>query len=186
MKRVLALIICLTLTFCLCGCKGNKKKNENGIDIEYFVNLGQIPENDIVLGTTPENLKKALDERSKESEENGEDYGYNEIEGDKNVLVEEGPYDYYYKKDNPENGIGYIVSYKDAFGFKLGDIIVEVKKQLEDYNVESVNANEKNAFFYFGDYSKAQVLKITFEKNSVLFLFEDNALCATAVYSNEF
>ncbi len=186
MKRVLSLILCIAFIFTLCSCKDGKKNNDGSVDIEYFANLGQIPENDITIGTTRDKLISTLDKRGEEAEKNGEHYGYNEIEGENNVLVEEGPYDYYYKKADSDKRVAYIVSYLDAYGFKVGDIIVEVENALTDYEVKKENANEKNAFFYFGDYSKAQVLRITFEKNSVLFLFEDNALCATAIYSNEF
>lgn len=186
MKRIIAILLCLTFVFSFVGCKSGKKNGGNGVDIEYFANLGQIPENDITLGTTPEKLKQTLDKRGEEAEKNGEHYGYNEVEGENNVLVEEGPYDYYYKKANPQNGVAYIVSYLDAFGFKIGDIIVEVEKKLGDYEVEKLSANESNAFFYFGDYEKAQILRITFKKNTVLFLFEDNSLCATAIYRNDF
>ncbi len=186
MKRIVALTLSLLLIFGLCGCKDGKKKGGDGVDIEYYAKLGQIPENDITLGTTPENLKSVLDKRSVEAEKNGEHYGYNEIEGDKNVLVEEGPYDYYYKKADPKAGLDCIISYVDAFGFTLGDIISEVEGKLTDYEIIKENANERNAFFYFGDYSKAQVIKIEFEKNTVLFLFEDNALCASAIISDNF
>ncbi len=186
MKKIIALILCVSFIFCLGGCKNGKKSSGNGVDIEYYANLGQIPENDITLGTTPDKLKEILDKRGEEAEKNGEHYGYNEVEGENNVLVEEGPYDYYYKKANPNKGLVYIVSYLDAYGFKIGDIIVEVEKQLADYEVEKLGANEKNAFFYFGDYSKAQILRIKFEENTVLFLFEDNSLCATAIYRNDF
>lgn len=186
MKRIIALLLCLTFLLTLGGCKNGKKNGGNGVDIEYFANLGQIPENDITLGTTPEKLKETLDKRGEEAEKNGEHYGYNEVEGENNVLVEEGPYDYYYKKANPQNGVAYIVSYQDAYGFKIGDIIVEVEEHLSDYEVEKLGANDKNAFFYFGDYNKAQILRIPFKNNTVLFLFEDNSLCATAIYRNDF
>ena len=186
MKRSIALVLVLMLMFGLCGCKDGKKSSGNGIDIEYYAKLGQIPENDITLGTSPEDLKTALDKRAAEAEKKDEDYGYNEIEGDQNVLIEEGPYDYYYKKTDAKAGIGYIVSYVDAFGFEVGDIISEVEKNLSDYEITKENANEINAFFYFGDYSKAQIISIKFDKNSVMFLFEDNALCATAIMSNDF
>ena len=97
MKRSIALVLVLMLLFGLCGCNDGKKSGGNGIDIEYYAKLGQIPENDITLGTSPEDLKTALDKRAAEAEKKDEDYGYNEIEGDQNVLIEEGPYDYYYK-----------------------------------------------------------------------------------------
>ena len=186
MKRIFSIILVAILMFSLCGCKDGKKKGENGVDIEYYVNLGQIPENEITLGTSRDKLISVLNKRGEEAEKQGEHYGYNEIEGENNVLIEEGPYDYYYKKADSDKKVAYIVSYLDAFDFKLGDVIIEVKEALKEYDVNQENANENNAFFYFGDYSKAQVLKITFEKNSVLFLFEGSALCATAVYSNNF
>ncbi len=186
MKKIIALVLCLIFVLGICGCKSNKNNKDNSVDIEYFANLGQIPENEITLGTTPEKLKEVLDKRGEEAEKNGEHYGYNEVVGEKNVLVEEGPYDYYYKKANPEKGIAYIVSYVKAYGFELGDVIVEVEKKLENFDVEKVSANEKNAFFYFGDYSKAQILRVAFKENTVLFLFEESSLCATAIYRNDF
>ncbi len=186
MKKLLALILCIAFTFSLCGCKEKGGNGKDGIDIEYYVNLGQIPENDIPLGTSRDELISALDKRGIEAEKNGEHYGYNEIEGDENVLVEEGPYDYYYKKADPKKAIAYIVAYGEAFGFKTGDVIVEVENSLKKYGVVKEKANERNAFFHFGDYAKSQILKITFDENTVLFLFEDNALCATAIYSNDF
>ncbi len=186
MKRFLALVLCFCLVFCICGCNKSGKNGENSVDIEYYAKLGQIPENEIALGISPEKLIEILDKRGEEAEKNGEHYGYDKIEGENNVLIEEGPYDYYYKKANPENGIQCIVSYLDAFGFELGDVIVEVEEQLEDYDVENISANENNAFFYFGDYSRARILKATFDKNIIIFLFEDSSLCATAIYSKEF
>ena len=188
MKKVLALVISCLFLFCLTGCKdGQTKKNgSGGVDIEYYAKLGQIPECEITLGTKPEKVKETIENRENESGDDHEHGGYNEIEGTNNVLIEEGSYDYYYKKADPEKGVAYIVSYQDAYGFKIGDIIVEVEKQLGDYEVEKLGANEKNAFFYFGDYEKAQILRIPFKNNTVMFLFEDNSLCATAIYRNDF
>lgn len=188
MKKVLALMLSCLFLFCLTGCKdGETKKNgSGGVDIEYYAKLGQIPENEITLGTKPEKVKETIENRENESEDDHEHSGFNEIEGTNNVLIEEGSYDYYYKKANPEKGVGYMVSYAESFGFKTGDIISEVETALKSYDVKKEKASEKNAFFYFGDYSNAQILKIAFEKNSVLFLFENNALCATAIYRNDF
>ena len=44
---------------------------------------------------------------------------------------------------------------------------------------------EDNVFFFMGDISNVNLLKIAFEKNTVMFIFQDNALCATVIYSNE-
>lgn len=186
MKRILALTLALVFVFCLTGCKDSKTNKKGSVDIEYYAKLGQIPENEIALGTKPEDVKAVLDKRASESDDSHEHGGYNVIEGENNVLIEEGAYDYYYKKAEPEKGVGYIISYGESFGFKTGEIIVEMEEALKSYDVKKEKATESNAFFFIGDYNNAQVLKIEFEKNTVLFLFENNTLCATAIYRNNF
>ena len=186
MKRILALTLALMFVFCLTGCKDSKTNKKNSVDIEYYAKLGQMPENEITLGTKPEDVKAVLDKRANESDDSHEHGGYNVIEGENNVLIEEGAYDYYYKKAEPEKGVGYIISYGESFGFKTGEIIVEMEEALKSYDVKKEKATESNAFFFIGDYNNAQILKIAFEKNTVLFLFENNVLCATAIYRNNF
>lgn len=183
MKRILALLLSVLLIFGLCACKEREAKKSDGVDIEYYANLGQIPESDFMLGDTGETIKNHLQKKAQESED-GHAY-FDEQQGEKNVLLTDGTYEYYYKKSAPEKGIAYLVSYTDAYGFKLGDVILEVKEALEDYNVEELSANEENAFFYLGDTSNSSLLKVAFQKNTVMFLFEDNALAATVIYSNE-
>ncbi len=183
MKRIIALVLCLVFSLSLCGCKD---KGKNGAkNIEHYANQGQIPENDIALGTGYELLIETLDKRGIEAEKNGEHYGYNVTEGENNVLIAEGPYDYYYKKSDPKKAIGYIISYGTSFGFETGEVILNVENALEGLDYTKENANEDNAFFYFGDYSRAQVLKVNTQKNTVIFLFEDSTLTATAIYSND-
>lgn len=182
MKRILSLALVLIFALSLCSCKEEKKKNSSTVDIEYHANLGQIPENDLSLGMTPDEVKEALEKKQKEELEKGEEYGFNEQEGNTNVLITDGTYDYYCKKAESEKGINYIVSYTDAFGFKIGDVILEVKEALADYDVKEEAVTEENAFFYFGS-EGATLLKIEFPKNTVMFIFEDNALCATAIYT---
>ena len=185
MKRIIALALSIVFIFCLCGCKSGKSKGSNGVDIEYYAKLGQIPENDVVLGTTYEELIEVLDKRGQEAEKNGEDYGYNEFEGDNNVLISEGPYDYYYKKADSKKEIGFIISYGTAFGFEKDEVILNVENTVKEFDYKKESANEQNAFFYLGDYSKAEVLKVNFEKTTVIFLFEESVLTATAIYSND-
>ena len=92
---------------------------------------------------TPEKVKETIENRENESGDDHEHGGYNEIEGENNVLIEEGSYDYYYKKDDPEKGVGYIVSYAESFGFKTGDVISEVETALASYDVKKEKASEQ-------------------------------------------
>lgn len=185
MKRILSLVLSLLLVFGLVGCKDEENTEENSIDIEYYANLGQIPESEYILGDTGDTIKAALEEKQKESEENDGHYFFTVQEGENNVLITDGTYEYYYKKAAPEKGIVYMVSYTDAYGFKLGDVVLEVEKALKDYGVKEESVTAENAFFYMGNYENSTLLRATFEKNTVMFIFEDNALCATVIYSNE-
>ncbi len=183
MKKILALALGVLLLVGICACNEREAKKEHSVDVEYYADLGQIPESEFMLGDTGETVKKALE---KAADEDTEEHTYfDEQIGENNVLLTDGTYEYYYKKAAPEKGIAYMVSYTDAYGFKLGDVILEVKEALSDYNVEELDVNEKNAFFYFGDTSAANLLKVSFKKNTVMFLFEENALTATVIYSNE-
>ncbi len=184
MKKIIALILSLTFVFCLCACDGKNGKLE--IDIDYYANLGQIPESQFVLGDTGETIEKFLTKQKSEAEKKGEEYTYEKVEGETRVLITDGTYEYYYKKANPEKGIGYMVTYSDSYGIKLGTVILEVKEKLEGNNVQEEPANEENAFFYRGNIEDSTILKIECEKRTVIFLFENNALCATAIYNNDF
>ncbi len=184
MKKIIALFLSFTFIFCLCGCSDDQKQ-ETEIDIAYYANLGQIPESEFVLGDTGEAIEKKLNEKKTQAEEKGEEFHYDKIEGENNVLITDGVYEYYYKKAAPEKGIGYMAAYADSYGLKLGTVIVEAKEKLDGNDVKEEAANEENAFFYRGNIDDSVVLKIEGEKRTVIFIFENNALCATAIYNND-
>ena len=180
MKKILCLILALVFVFSFTAC-GKEKKNDNGsgIDYEYFAKSGQMPELNYSLGTDTEKVKSELSAVA-ESEE-GEHSVYNVTEGENNVLIDNGSVCYYYKKANPEKGISYIVNYDKAFGFEIGTISLEVKKALEKFNPVEEPISEENAFFMFG-MTSGNVVKCEFGENTLLFVFDENALCATAIY----
>lgn len=184
-KRIFALFICVVMCLSLCACKKDNDNKNNGIDIEYYANLGQIPESEFMLGDTGETVKATLEKKQTDAEKKGEEYFFTVNEGENNVLITDGVYDYYYKKAAPQNGIAYLVSYAKAYNFEIGTVISQIKEELKKYKSTEETLTEENAFFYMGDFSKGSLLRFTFEKNTVLFIFEDNALCATAIYSNK-
>ena len=180
MKRLLTVLLSLILVFSFAGCgKKEEKSKENGIDIEYYANLGQMPEINYSLGTDVDKVKNELSAMA-DSEDAGEMVD-SVIEGENNVLIDNGEICYYYKKATPEKGIGYIVNYGTSYGFDIGTVIVEVKEALADYSFKEETLSEENAFFMF-DTEGGSVLKCDFEGNTVLFVFKDSALCATALY----
>lgn len=187
MKRILSFLLIAVLMFSLAACQKDDDKVEAKVDIEYFAELGQIPECKYRLGQNGDDIKKELSESvsSDSSEEHGEEGQYFEIqEGKNNVLLDNGIYNFYYKKADSAKKISYIVSYDTAYEFKTGTIIKEVIDSLGDLEYKKEKISENDLFFLIGA-PEGDVIKLEFEKNTVIFVFIDNALCATAIYTND-
>lgn len=180
MKRLLSLVLAFVMIFIFAACKDNEgKKDSNSIDIEYYANLGQMPECEYSLG---ESVSKINDELSKQFESSDiEEMVYNVSENGNRVLIDNGQFKYYYLKENEADGISYIVSFDTAFGFEIGTLIVEVKDALSDFEYKTAEISKDNVFFLFGS-PDGSVITCEFEENTVMFVFENNALCATALY----
>ena len=177
MKKILSLFLALTFVFCFVGCGKEKEKEKTGtLDIEYYAKAGQMPECDYNLGSDVETVKSELSQKAKETEA-----VYNVTEGENNVLIEGGNFSYYYKKAQIEKGIGCIVNYGKAYGFEIGTVVVEVKEAIKGCEYVEEPVNEENAFFMFGA-ADGTVIKCTVEDNTVVFVFRENNLCATALF----
>ena len=184
MKKVLCILlsICLLMSFTACS-KKEESSSKSNLDLEYYAKLGKIPECDYVLG---EDVEKVRDELSDfaESEEGAETL-FDEVEGDEVSYITNGNYNFYYKNEKEDEGISYIVSYGKAYEFETGELILNVKEALSGTKYTEEDINDENAFFLFVPI-EGSVIKCEFEKNTVMFVFENNALCATAIYSNDF
>lgn len=181
MKRIISILLSVVFIFSLSACKDkNNDKDTSGVDIEYYANSGSMPETNYYLGTDPQKIKDELSALAANSEE---EFIYDVVEGETNVLIDNGTFNYYYKKAEPDKGINYIVNYDTAFGIEIGSVIVEVKNAFKNVDFIEEPLNEENAFFVFGA-QEGTVLKAKFAQNSISFVFVDNALCATAIYNN--
>ena len=187
MKKIAALILALLMVFSFTACKKDKaKKNaeKHSVNIEEYAKKGKIPEIKYSLGQDVEVLLSALEA---DAEEQGLelDDAYNIYEGEDKVLISAGGYEFYYFSDNEDKGISYIVSYQDAYGFTHDiTLINEVEKVLSNYKYKKEDITDKNAFFMMG-VSEGTVLSAEFGKNTVSFVFVDNALSATAIYKTQ-
>ena len=181
MKRAFCIIISLLMLMAFPACNEEDTTSESSVDLEYYANLGQIPECKYLLGTDVETLTQELSEYA-ESEEGSESL-YDVTEGEETVCITNGIYNFYYDKDSKEEGINYIVSFEKAYGFNIGEIIVSVKDAIGSTKYTEEEINDENAFFLFAPV-EGSVLKCEFENNTIMFVFENNALCATAIYSN--
>ena len=182
MKRLLSLILafCFLLSLTACGAKDNNEDDDNIIDLEYYASVGKIPECAYSLGEDVEKVKAELSAAAEVDEEKT----YYLQEGKKNVLIDSGAYNFYYIKEKAEKGISYIASYEAAYGFAIGAVDIEVKEALKGNEFKEEPLSEDNAFFLTGA-SNGSVLKCEFEKSTIIFVFVDNALSATAIYTND-
>ncbi len=195
MKKFISILLVIGLVFTLCACSGNGKKKENKVDLEYYANLGQMPEAEYTLGENPNTVIDGLNKLKEQAEAEHEDdpnhnHGHDEqefyfeiVQGENNVLLDNGNICYYYNKTNEDKGISYIVNYDAAFEFPLGTVILEVKEALSGIKLTEEPLTEENAFFasYVID---GTVLKAEFEKATVIFVFQENELFATAIYNS--
>ncbi len=196
MKKLSCLFLCLILIFSLSACsKESNKEDESGVDLSYYALLGKMPEVEYALGENPDVITKELNARLKEENDNhkedpnhahehDEDEFYFEVvQGEKNVLLDNGHICYYYNKANKNKGISYIVNYDTAYGLSLGKVISEVKDEFSSVEFKEEPISSNNAFF--ADYIvDGTVLTATFGENVVLFVFQENALFATAIYNS--
>ncbi len=195
MKKFLSLILCATLVFAFSACGKKDKENKNTVDLEYYASLGQIPEAEYSLGENPDTVIDGLNKLNEQAEAEHEDdpnhnHGHDEqefffeiVQGEKNVLLDNGNICYYFNKANKAKGISYIVNYDTAYGFPIGTVILEVKEALSDIKFTEEAISEENAFFasYVID---GTVLKAEFENSTVIFVFQENELFATAIFNS--
>lgn len=195
MKKFLAFILVILVIFTFVSCK-KKETNTATIDVEYYANLGKMPEIEFSLGDDVETVKKGLEknydeylESEKDNENHNHDHDstavtFNEIEGKNNVLLNNGTTYYYYVKAKADDGIAYIVHREKSFGFELGTSIVDVKKALGDTKHNESEVTDENAFFATG-LTNGTLLEIVNGDVVTMFVFHENELYATAMYNKK-
>jgi hypothetical protein len=198
MKKLLCLVLSVCFIFAFSSC-GKKDKYENTtLDLAKYAKAGEMPEAKYGLGANPDDViadlsgieEDILDEEKQEIE-NGADHDHNHdqeefyferVEGENNVMLDNGKICYYYTKANADKGISCIVSYENAYGFALGTLILDVKEALKNVNFTEEPLTEENAFFASYAFD-GNVLKAQFDNTTIIFVFQENELFATAIYN---
>ena len=106
------------------------------------------------------------------------------LTGEKSVRIDNGAFSFFYEKDKKSNGISYIAAFDTAYGFKIGDSLLDVKNSLAEYKYTEEPADGDNTFFLMG-IENGTVLKYSFDNADVIFIFQDSELFAAALYSTE-
>lgn len=179
MKK-LALLLVFVFTLSLCGCGEKEKKAELKVDVEYFAKLGQMTDCDFKLGESLDKLDHLVEDSLDAEHTHDEDVViYEQFEHDNYTEISAGNFKYYYVTDKKSNGIGCIVSLDGGYGFDQGAVAVDIKEKLSSagFEAEEKTATDSEVFF-LPSFAQFTCLSYDFGKNTVKFIFENNALCA--------
>ena len=169
MKKLFAFLLVMTLALSFSACGKKKEKTaENKVDLEYYAELGQMPECPYKLG----------------AEAAGEEYPFAVTEGEKTVRIDNGDFVYYYEKANKDKGISYIIATSKGYGFGVGTSILEIKNALPELEYTEEDVNDSNSFFLMGTMG-GTVLKYTFKTRVISFFFSENELTAVTLYDTD-
>lgn len=185
MKKILSFLLILTVAFSFSAC-GKKKDNaaENKVDLEYYAELGQMPECDYKLGADPDEIAEKLTAAESSAEASGEEYPFALTEGEKTVRIDNGDFVYYYEKAKKDKGISYIIATTKGYGFESGTSILEIKNALPELKYTEEDVTDANSFFLMGAID-GTVLKYTFKNRVVSFFFSENELTAVTLYDTD-
>ena len=185
MKRIIALILCLCFAFTLCACGEEEEKIEQyGVDVNYYAKHGEIPEVEYKLGADVDKIIADVEKAQEETEDDGHGHSaYNVFEeGDRSLLVTSGT-NYYFDTDNKSAGVSYIVNFDASYGFALDTYSIEIKEALETLGLKStLREADKEEVFYIPGAMNLSVMEYTFEKCTIVFVFQEDKLCATAIH----
>lgn len=179
MKKIVFLLV-FVLVFSLCGCgEKGKEKKQLEVDIEYYSNLGQMPECKFKLGESTDKLEELIAESAESHEHDHEAVYYDMVVGDDYTTIYAGDDQYYFNNTKKDKGIAMMVSYEGGYGFDAGSVSIEIKEELSAAGYEAKErAAEDEDIFFLPSASDFTCLEYTFKDNTVKFIFENNELCA--------
>ena len=169
MKKLTALFVCFCVFMFAAGCGDENAKTSHGVDIAYFADIGAMPESELKLGDT-----------APEQKEDNESYFFYS-EGDKGC-ASTGEFNYYYDTSEKEPKISAIAGFNTCYGFENGSISIEITKALDsqgiDYKERAAGVDE---LFFLPAGEGRSVIECKSLKHNLIFVFEDNALCAVLI-----
>ncbi len=187
MKKVLGSLLVFCLVFSLSACKDKQKEEVKTavIDLEYYSKLGQMPECEYTLGYDAEKLIEYYEgEAEKHEGEHTHAFVFNVYEGDEYTEINTGDFTYYFREDDKEKKISCIVNYSTGYKFEAGTLITQVKNSLTKFKVEEKECDMADIFFLPAG-GKCSLLTYEFKNSNITFVFIDNALSATVIYTPE-
>ena len=185
MKKITAVVLCLAVCMLFTGC--GKKKADSTVGstaVAKYIENGNIPECEFSLGMSKDDVlarvKETVNGEDSVGEEGEDAPEYTEYETESYYVVSTEEFNYYFGLDDGK--LKCIAAFGDAYGFSHGAVITEVKNSMQKngYTASEGTLSPQDAFFLYGNADRSK-LEYTFGSNTAMFVFEDSALCATAL-----
>lgn len=190
MKRIIALLLAVSFIFCLSACKKDSSNGENSeyaIDINYYLNLGQISEAKYNLGADPDDIEKAAEKQNEEHDHTGGDghegiITYEDYNG-KEAYIVDGFY-YCFESGKEDDGISCIIGTDTVFGFVVGEASkYEINAALSKMNPENITSNEEDFFYMPFAMENIDTVVCKNGEKVLKFYFEEDILIAASLYN---
>lgn len=185
MKKIVCLILCLSFALCLCACGDNNGGGKKAAaKVEKYAKAGDMPEVEYSLGTAVDKIITDLDARQPQADdEHGHESVYMTYEVLERTIIATGTVNYYYDTDKKQDGISYIVNFGDAYGFEQGTLLDDVKTAMEKCGHAAEREDVYSAdIFFLPTINDIEALEYKFGDNTVMFVFQNNCLCACALF----
>lgn len=181
MKKLFSLVLCVIFVLSLAACGNNSNGgSDHSVDVEYYAKLGQINDISYKLG---DGVDETYDIISTATLDDEGEYLYYEYETGDYTVMTDGTVCCCYKTEDKSAGITHIVKYGDAYGFNIGAISTQIRDTMSDMGYTATEREAKSGeLFFLPSSSDITVLEYEIKENTVLFVFQQNALSATVIY----
>lgn len=179
MKKVLCLILSLLLAFCVVGCAKKPADKLHSVDIEKYANQGKLSNLGFAIGDDVKSTADAL--KTANVDESGEAI-FNQNEKGDYTVISDGVVSCCYKTDDQKKGLTHIVYFGGSYGFELGDVSTGIRDTMAELGFDAKERDaKKDELFFMPQSDDMTVLEYSFKKNTVLFIFQNNALSAVCI-----
>ncbi|HHW46028.1 MAG TPA: hypothetical protein GXX17_03840 [Clostridiales bacterium] len=196
LKKYVAVLFALILVLGIAGCNNKNTETssditssrvEHTVDVAYLAGKGQIPELPVKLGNSVDMVEVLYSQESSvtETTEDGfddhDDVQLEIVKGEKTVKIAAGAANYYYLKENEENGISVLVNFDKSYDFEVGIAMIDdIRNAVEGEGTLSVPTEEEMFFFPVAP-DNCQKLSYEIGAYRLDFYFVDDFLAATVL-----
>lgn len=191
MKKIISLLLALSLLVCFAGCKEKEiqKEDENEKDLynlSTYLRNGEIPEAEFKLGTSVQYIKDTYAEMEPDEAEPGHYHAdIYEIEGNRSDCLQVGEIMYYYEKGT--DTVSSIVCLVNGFGFEVSELTgkTDVIKAFPSYKYTEREAANSELYFIPSEMENCTVITYTEGNRRLDFFFQEDNLIGINLVDTE-